>query len=58
MTFIISETTKIYIIGVLIYAVGAVLGSENLALYAAMFYSIHRLNELKIKEIKNLLGWK
>ncbi|KXZ63226.1 hypothetical protein AVENLUH5627_03297 [Acinetobacter venetianus] len=57
MIFNISETVKIYLIGLLIYIVGGLLGSKQLALYAALFYSFHRLNELKIKEIKTLIGW-
>ena len=57
MRFTISETMKIYIIGSLIYLVGALLGSDQFALYAALFYAIDRLNDLKIREIKNLIGW-
>lgn len=57
MSFTISETMKIYIIGALIYMLNALLGSEQFALYAALFYSVNRLNDLKIREIKNLIGW-
>lgn len=57
MSFTISETMKIYIIGSLIYIVSSLIGSEQLALYAALFYSVDRLNDLKIREIKNLIGW-
>lgn len=57
MSFTISETVKIYLIGVLTYKVGALLVSKQFALYVALFYSFHRLNEIKIKEIKNLIGW-
>ena len=55
MSFIISETVKIYLIGVLTYKVGALLGSKQFALYVALFYSFHRLNEIKIGDAVNEL---
>lgn len=57
MSFTISEPMKIYMIGMIIFTVGSLLGDKQFALYAALFYSVNRLNDLKIREIRNLLGW-
>lgn len=52
MSFTISETVKIYLIGVLTYKVGALIGSKQFAL-CVLFYSFHRLNEIKIGDAVN-----
>lgn len=55
MRFNIHETTKIYIVGFILFNVGSLFGDKYFALYIAMFYAINRLNDLKIQEIKDFI---
>ena len=57
MRLTLNETIKIYLLGLIIFSVGSLFGDKQLALYAALFYAIDRLNDLKIREIKDLIGW-